>query len=73
MMPPPPPQPSFVQLEQAALRILRLVSDTPGLENTTLAVTGDLALLKYLAPRGIPVVRCACDRLSVICADFLIA
>ena len=41
-------QPGFAQLEQAALHILRLISDTPGLENTRLAVVGDLALRKYL-------------------------
>jgi hypothetical protein len=40
---------SFVQLEQAALHIIRLIADTPGLENTRLAITGDLAVTKYLS------------------------
>lgn len=40
--------PTFAQLEQAALHILRLISDAAGLENTRLAVTGDLAVCKYL-------------------------
>ncbi|KAI1335146.1 hypothetical protein F5Y15DRAFT_257887 [Xylariaceae sp. FL0016] len=39
---------TFAKLEQAALHIIRLVSDTPGLENTRLAVIGDLAVCKYL-------------------------
>ncbi|KAM5347226.1 hypothetical protein ACJ41O_010231 [Fusarium nematophilum] len=38
----------FAQLEQAALHIVRLIADTPGLENTRLAVIGDLAIWKYL-------------------------
>ncbi|CAI6099310.1 hypothetical protein V2G26_005721 [Clonostachys chloroleuca] len=46
------PPPSFAQLEQAALHIVRLMSDTPGLENTKLAVTGDLAVCKYLPQHG---------------------
>lgn len=41
--------PSFAHLEQAALHILRLIRDTPGLENTKVVVTGDLALRKYLS------------------------
>ncbi|KAF4471616.1 hypothetical protein FALBO_1473 [Fusarium albosuccineum] len=39
---------SFAQLEQAALYIIRLVADIPGLENTRLAIIGDLAVAKYL-------------------------
>lgn len=40
--------PSFAHVEQAALHILRLIRDTPGLENTKVAVVGDLALRHYL-------------------------
>ncbi|KAG9256587.1 uncharacterized protein F5Z01DRAFT_478286 [Emericellopsis atlantica] len=40
--------PSFAQLEQAALHIIRLIRDTPGLENTKMAVVGDLALRHHL-------------------------
>ncbi|KAF7560812.1 hypothetical protein G7046_g3349 [Stylonectria norvegica] len=47
-MPASPSSPSFAQLEQAALHIVRLIKDTPGLENTRLAVIGDLAVCKYL-------------------------
>ncbi|KAF5019749.1 hypothetical protein F66182_8234 [Fusarium sp. NRRL 66182] len=38
----------FAQLEQAALYIIRLIADIPGLENTRLAIVGDLAVTKYL-------------------------
>ncbi|GKU03884.1 unnamed protein product [Fusarium langsethiae] len=40
---------SFAQLEQAALHIIRLIADIPGLENTRLAIIGDLAVNKYLS------------------------
>ncbi|KPM40281.1 hypothetical protein AK830_g6300 [Neonectria ditissima] len=40
---------SFAQLEQAALHVLHLIRNTRGLENTRLAVMGDLAVCKYLA------------------------
>lgn len=40
--------PRFAQLEQAALHVLRLIGDTPRLEETRLAVIGDLALCQYL-------------------------
>ncbi|KAH7304046.1 hypothetical protein B0I35DRAFT_363856 [Stachybotrys elegans] len=40
--------PTVSQMEQAALHVLRLIRDTPGLENTKLAVIGDLAVCKYL-------------------------
>ncbi|KAM0340727.1 hypothetical protein ACHAPU_010317 [Fusarium lateritium] len=40
---------SFAQLEQAALHIIRLIADIPGLENTRLAIIGDLAVTKYLS------------------------
>ncbi|KAF5256509.1 hypothetical protein FOXYS1_13012, partial [Fusarium oxysporum] len=40
---------SFAQLEQAALHIIRLIADIPGLDNTKLAVIGDLAVAKYLS------------------------
>ncbi|KAF4993249.1 hypothetical protein FGRMN_6613 [Fusarium graminum] len=40
---------SFAQLEQAALHIIRLIADIPGLENTRLAIIGDLAATKYLS------------------------
>lgn len=43
------PPPSFAQLEKAALAIVSLISDTPGLGSTRLAVTGDLAVCKYLS------------------------
>lgn len=43
---------SFAQLEQAALHIIRLIADIPGLENTRLAIIGDLAVNKYLSGRG---------------------
>ncbi|KAH9906235.1 hypothetical protein F4778DRAFT_778627 [Xylariomycetidae sp. FL2044] len=39
---------TFDKLEQAALHIVQLVADTPGLGNTRLAVIGDLAVCKYL-------------------------
>jgi hypothetical protein len=42
---------SFAQLEQAALHIIRLIADIPGLENTRLAIIGDLAVNKYLSRR----------------------
>ncbi|KAF4966315.1 hypothetical protein FSARC_5987 [Fusarium sarcochroum] len=42
------PRLSFAQLEQAALHIIRLIADIPGLENTRLAIIGDLAVTKYL-------------------------
>ncbi|KAF4446711.1 hypothetical protein F53441_9644 [Fusarium austroafricanum] len=40
---------SFAQLEQAALHIIRLIADIPGLENTKLAIIGDLPVTKYLS------------------------
>ncbi|KAK7422845.1 hypothetical protein QQX98_001412 [Neonectria punicea] len=43
---------SFVQLEQAALHVLHLIRNTRGLENTRLAVMGDLAVCKYLPQHG---------------------
>lgn len=58
----PPPQPTFAQLEQAALHIMRLISDTPGLEKTILAVTGDLALAKYLPESHDPIVSLICTQ-----------
>jgi hypothetical protein len=50
--------PSFAHLEQAALHIIRLIRDTPGLENTRTAVVGDLALRHHLPE---------CDR-TAVCA-----
>ncbi|KAI9150122.1 hypothetical protein HJFPF1_09877 [Paramyrothecium foliicola] len=61
-MGPRPQTPGFAQFEQAALHILRLISDTPGLENTKLAVVGDLALRKYVPE---------CERTNSI--DFVIS
>lgn len=49
---------TFAQLEQAALYVVRLIADTPGLENTRLAIIGDLAVTKYLPNHGRPAVRC---------------
>ncbi|KAL6917418.1 hypothetical protein ACHAPO_010139 [Fusarium lateritium] len=43
---------SFAQLEQAALHIIRLIADIPGLENTRLAIVGDLAVNKYLSQQA---------------------
>lgn len=40
--------PSFAALEQAASHIVHLIRNTRGLENTKLAVIGDLAVHKYL-------------------------
>ncbi|KEY74906.1 hypothetical protein S7711_01264 [Stachybotrys chartarum IBT 7711] len=42
------PSPTVGQLEQAALHILRLICDVAHLENTTVAIIGDLAVCKYL-------------------------
>ncbi|RSL94943.1 hypothetical protein CDV31_014118 [Fusarium ambrosium] len=45
---------TFAQLEQAALYVVRLIADIPGLENTRLAIIGDLAVTKYLPNHGRP-------------------
>ncbi|KAF7556196.1 hypothetical protein G7Z17_g1620 [Cylindrodendrum hubeiense] len=39
---------TFAQLEEAVLHILHLIRNTRGLENTRLAIIGDLALCKHL-------------------------
>ncbi|CAM1505996.1 Fc.00g116330.m01.CDS01 [Cosmosporella sp. VM-42] len=39
---------NFTQLEQAAFHILHLIRNTNGLQNTRLAIIGDLAVRKYL-------------------------
>lgn len=48
---------SFAQLEQAALHIIRLIADIPGLDNTKLAIIGDLAVAKYLSRQNRIAVR----------------
>ena len=56
---------SFAQLEQAALHIIRLIADIPGLENTRLAIIGDLAVNKYLSRRDrVTVCPPNCPKLS---------
>lgn len=39
---------TVAQVEQAAFHIIRLIRNTRGLENTRLAVIGDLAVCKHL-------------------------
>jgi hypothetical protein len=53
------PTPSFADLEQAALHVIRLIRDIPSLENTKLAVIGDLAVCRYLPRHACPAVRLA--------------
>lgn len=56
---------SFAQLEQAALHILRLIRDTPGLANTRLAVVGDLAVCKYLPQYDHVAVSCVLAKTKI--------
>ncbi|KAI8632780.1 hypothetical protein F5Y19DRAFT_329757 [Xylariaceae sp. FL1651] len=53
-------RPAIVDLEQAALCVIQLMKDVPGLANIRLAIIGDLAVRKYLNQPG------PCDSIEFI-------